>query len=178
MSMFIAEQNFILPFSDLDFDINDGELIMMYSYVVADLKKFDKEALLVYFADIVRKSMEMYTKLSQIAVGKLTKEEKGFYKKVFESALDAINEENEDDISYGIEKIREQINSTKLTPDFAGSEYDDEYYDSEYKTTTPSLNTQEHVYEELDAEEDTLKMFETKKRKDEIEVSGGIDDEE
>lgn len=128
VAMFLTKFNYNKAFGHMTLDMTDGELAMDYSYILEEPDHFNEDEFMIYMMSLVHPSVEVYAKISRLAMGILPDKEILFYEPMLEMSLETIcGEKNNEDISYGIEddeqmqekKIREYMN------DMFKSEHDD-----------------------------------------------------
>lgn len=103
MAQFYKEK----AFSCMHLDLDNCEVTTEYSYLFGKADDFDAEHFRIYMMSLVYLSQEIYTGLNHLAVGKVSKDIKEFYKSLLEKSLPIINGEKEDenDILYGCEDL-------------------------------------------------------------------------
>ncbi|MCD8148321.1 MAG: YbjN domain-containing protein [Clostridiales bacterium] len=107
MCMFMAGFNEIKAFALLNLDIDNGELTMRYSYMLEDPAYFNDKYFWVNLASLIRPALEIYTKVSHLAVGMVSGEDRKLYKKLLEMALETVNGDFDDDnVSYGTKSLK------------------------------------------------------------------------
>lgn len=108
VSLYMAQFNENKAFSLMNLDLDDGEAIMEYSYLLGKAEEFNKEHFWIYLMSLVHPAQEAYTRLNHLAVGKVSKNLKSLYKTLLEQSLAVINgeDEEEDTVIYGCEDLQ------------------------------------------------------------------------
>lgn len=114
VALYVAEFNQDKAFSLVNLNMSTGELSMEYAYYLSKAEKFDAESFETYMNALLLLSNDIYTKLSHLAVGKVSKEIREYYKTLLEMSLTVLNgEEDENSIVYGSEILRKNVSRHK-----------------------------------------------------------------
>lgn len=107
VTLYMAQFNKEKAFPCMHLDFDNDEVTTEYSYLFGKAKDFDAEHFWIYMMSLVYPSQEIYTRLNPLAVGKVSKDIKEFYKALLEKSLPIINGEKEDknDFIYGCEDL-------------------------------------------------------------------------
>lgn len=107
VSLYMAQFNENKAFSLMNLELDDGEATMEYSYLLGKAEEFNKEYFWIYLMSLVHPAQEAYTRLSHLAVGKVSKDVKNLYMTLLEQSLAVINgeDEEEDTVIYGCEDL-------------------------------------------------------------------------
>lgn len=89
--------NYDKAFSNLQVDIENGNITMKYSYLMFDSQKFDKKEFWIYMISLIVPAFELYSKLSRITVGMVDSKERIFYKDLLQKTINLLDGEYEDD---------------------------------------------------------------------------------
>lgn len=108
VSLYMAQFNENKAFSLMNLDLDDGEATMEYSYLLGKAEEFNKEHFWIYLMSLVHPAQEAYTRLSHLAVGKVSKDVKNLYMTLLEQSLAVINgeDEEEESVIYGCEDLQ------------------------------------------------------------------------
>lgn len=114
VALYVAEFNQDKAFTLVNLNMSTGELSMEYAYYLSKAEKFDAESFEIYMNALLLLSNDIYTKLSHLAVGKVSKEIREYYKTLLEMSLTVLNEkEDENRIVYGSETLRKNVSRHK-----------------------------------------------------------------
>lgn len=110
VSLFITQFNLGKAFTHLNLDINDGELTMGYTYMLDNATEFNENYFEIYMDSLIVCTLEIYSKLHQLAVGKVSRDVWEYWEALLKRSL-AVNDEDEfaDDVEYGSMKLKNEI---------------------------------------------------------------------
>ena len=108
VALYMAQFNENKAFSLMNLDLDDGEVTMEYSYLIGKAEDYNSKYFWIYMTSLIQPSLETYTRLQRLAVGKISKDDKELYKALLQKSLAVINgeEEDEDDIIFGSEDLK------------------------------------------------------------------------
>ena len=98
----MAEFNRNRAFSTMQLDMDSGEISMNYTYLINKADNYNAEHFWTYMLSFIQPSLDTYVRLNRLAVGKVSKTKKEYYKALLEKSLAVLNgEEDEENIIYG-----------------------------------------------------------------------------
>lgn len=108
VTLYMAQFNENKAFSLMNLDMDDGEVTMEYSSLIGKADEYNSRYFWIYMTSLIKPSLDAYTRLQRLAVGKVSKDNKKLYKILLEKSLAVINgeEEDEDDIIFGSEDLK------------------------------------------------------------------------
>lgn len=98
VALYMAQFNVNKAFSEMNMDLDDGEVTIKYSYLLGNSENFDEDYFWTYMIVLIYSAKETYTILNRLAVGKVSIEIKTLYKTLLEQSLAVINEEEDDEV--------------------------------------------------------------------------------
>ena len=110
MSMYLNELNEDKVFAHLHMDLIEGEIFMKYSYILEDKSHFDEKTAWTYMKSCVDPALEVYTRLSHIAVCYALGKDKYIYDILMDESLKSLRGSMVDKVTYGTEEIVERVN--------------------------------------------------------------------
>lgn len=110
VALYMAEFNHDKAFSSMKMNLDEGEVTIGYAYLLGKLSDFNPGYFWIYVSSLIQPALEVYTRLQHLAVGKVSKEIKDYYKILLEKSLAVINEEEEEeeDIIFGSEGLEKR----------------------------------------------------------------------
>lgn len=103
VALYITEFNAKRELPSIKMDMEKGEVVMEYSYFLKTSIEYDKKRLWFYIDALISPMFDAYQCLHRLAVGKVSKDSKDYYRALLEKSLAVIDghEEDEQYINYG-----------------------------------------------------------------------------
>lgn len=108
-ALYIIHFNENRAFSKLNLNMDTGEISMDYTYLISKAETYNARHFWIYMTSLIYPSVEIYTKLSHLAVGKVLKAKTDYYKALIKKSQKLLDgkEEYEESIIYGDCEIKE-----------------------------------------------------------------------
>ncbi len=124
MTFYLSNYNSAMNhYGYLCLDPNDGELTMVFSYLVNAASGYEEDKFMSYLCDIKDEALRIYSKLAHLAAGQISKDDANLYQYIFCRSLEyihcktdsAIPMPSEGDISYGIHQVKFDVKNRRWT---------------------------------------------------------------
>ena len=119
VALYIAEFNKNKAFSLINLDPDDGELSISYSTLCKDIHCYNHTEMWIYIFALLKAGRDTYTRLNRLSVGVVPKKMRDWYLPLYENSVKVLKgeEEEEENIEYGVEKFKKSCLKDKSDSD-------------------------------------------------------------
>ncbi|MCR5236961.1 MAG: hypothetical protein K6E34_07135 [Lachnospiraceae bacterium] len=103
ITLYMVRFNADKAFARMNLNMEEGEILLEYSYLLSESKDFDEEYFWTYVCSFIKPSLDAYSGLQRMAIGMVSEDRKRLYKPLLERSLAVLNGDEEDErtIEYG-----------------------------------------------------------------------------